>query len=305
MPETLRAVLRRIGLMRDAAAPLPQTADELRQLIEQHQDTEIEADQARMVLGLFQFGETLAREVMTPRRDIVALPASSTLPETLALVTEEGHSRVPVYGDGIDDVLGILLVKDLLAWMARADRADAAFDLRTLMREPYFVPDSKPIGALLGELGRCSVHMAIVLDEFGGTEGLVTLEDVIEEIVGDINDEHDEPEATPFALTDSGDVLIDGGAGIFDVNERFGLALPEADFDTIGGYVFGELGRVPEVGDVVGLGDVGDLRVDAVEDRRILRLRLMPRAKRAAGDGGAADDGPGRPAGERPRERAW
>ena len=129
----------------------------------------------------------------------------------------------------------------------------------------------------LPELRTKSVHMAIVLDEFGGTDGLVTLEDMLEEIVGDIYDEHDVPEEeTDFEFTESGDVLIDGSASIFDVNERFGLALPEHDYDTIGGYVFGELGRVPVAGDAIALDGHRELRVDEVEERRVTQVRLTP-----------------------------
>src|SRR5690606_9793138 len=133
----------------------------------------------------YHLRDTLAREVMTPRRDIVALPTTATLAETLALVTAEGHSRIPVYGESIDDIVGVLLVKDLLLHLSR-NPDPAAFDLRSLVREPYFVPDTQKIGELLPELRTKSVHMAIVLDEFGGTDGLVTLEDMLEEIVGDI-----------------------------------------------------------------------------------------------------------------------
>lgn len=277
----LRALLRRFGLIRDSSTPVPQSVEELRHLIDEHEDA-IGADEERMLLSLFQFRHTLAREVMTPRRDIIALPSTATLAETVALVIAEGHSRVPVYREEIDDVVGVLLVKDLLEYVTRQPaREPSAFDLAALMREPYFVPDTKPIGELLTELRRRSVHMAILLDEFGGTEGLVTLEDMIEEIVGDIYDEHDEPEETAFEVLADGDIVIDGGASISDVNTRLDLALPEADFDTIGGFVFGELGRVPVVGDVVGLEDGGDLHVDAVEDRRILRVRLAPAAASA------------------------
>src|SRR5690606_13038028 len=157
-----------------------------------------------------------------------------------ALALEEGHSRIPVYAESIDDVIGILLVKDLLTQLTRDDQTEAAFDLAALVREPYFVRDTKRIGELLPELRTKRVHVAIVLDEFGGTDGLVTLEDMLEEIVGDIYDEHDIPEEeTDFEITESGDVLIDGSASIFDVNEHFGLSLPEQDYDTIGGFIFG------------------------------------------------------------------
>jgi putative hemolysin len=297
MPETLRTMLRRFGLLRDDATPLPATAEEMRQLIDQRQqDDGAAGDQERMLLSLFHFRDTLAREIMTPRRDIAGLPLTASLEETLALVTEEGHSRIPVYRDGIDDVVGILLVKDLLSYVTREPReAEASFDIAALMREPYFVPDTKPIGELLAELRRRSVHMAILLDEFGGTEGLVTLEDMIEEIVGDIYDEHDVPEETPFEVTAAGDVIMDGGASIFEVNERFGLSLPEADFDTVGGFVFGELGRVPVEGDVVPI-EAGTIHVDAVEDRRILRVRLVRAGQdnhREASDAAAEATEPG------------
>jgi putative hemolysin len=240
-------------------------------------DGAVATDQEQMLLGVFHFRDTVAREVMTPRRDIIALPVAASEEEALRLVAAEGHSRIPVYAETLDEIVGVLLAKDLLTHIAlRGSRAETVpFDLRRLMREPHFVPDSKRIGELLAELRAKSVHMAIVLDEFGGTEGIVTLEDLIEEIVGEIQDEYDEPEETPIAMVEGGDVLIEGGASIFEVNERLGLALPERDFDTIGGYVFGELGRVPVPGDVVSLNGSGELRVEDVEERRVTRLRLV------------------------------
>jgi CBS domain containing-hemolysin-like protein len=290
---TSAAVVRLIGGRPSALPSMAETHDEIRQLVEQsHQEGTAESDQEQMLLGVIQFRDTLAREVMTPRRDIIALPVTATRAETLALATEEGHSRIPVYAESIDDVIGVLLVKDLLTQITRAGDVNEAFDLAKLVREPYFVPDTKRIGELLPELRTKSVHMAIVLDEFGGTDGLVTLEDMLEEIVGDIYDEHDIPEEeTDFEITESGDVLIDGSASIFDVNEHFGLSLPEQDYDTIGGFIFGELGRVPVAGDTVAIDGLRELRVHEVEERRVTRVRLMPLAavpREESGGTGAA-----------------
>jgi CBS domain containing-hemolysin-like protein len=229
-----------------------------------------------MIHGVFEMSLTVVREVMTPRIDMVAVPVDATLDQLLEVIVGEGHSRLPVYEGTIDTVVGVVLAKDVIPLLANRDRDDSSFDVRRLMREPYFVPDTKPVDDLLAELRLQKVHLAIVLDEFGGTYGLVTMEDLLEEIVGEIDDEYDiaEPE---FAATPEGDVLIDGGALISEVNERYGLGMPEEDFDTIGGYIFGALGRVPEAGDVVGpLGAERDLtlHVEETEDRRVTRVRL-------------------------------
>jgi len=296
-------VMRLFGMSSTGVHATAHTPEEILLLVEQsHQEGMVGTDQEQMLQGVFEFRDTLAREVMTPRRAISAIAVESTLQETLELVAEEGHSRVPVYNETIDDIVGVLLTKDLLTYVTKHARdpqnPGAPFDLRSLVREPYFVPDTKRISELMAELRTKSVHMAILLDEFGGTEGLVTLEDMLEEIVGEIRDEYDEPEITDFQVTDNGDVLIGGGASIFEVNERFGLRLPENDFDTIGGYVFGELGRVPAVGDVVSLHDHGELRVDGVEERRITRVRLIPGVTAAELDEDE-DDGDGDDAGGR------
>jgi putative hemolysin len=258
--------------------PLVHTPEEIRMLVSRgHEQGVVEEDEREMIHGVFEFSETVAREVMTPRIDIIAVPVEITLPELIEVVVSEGHSRLPVYEESIDTVVGVLLTKDLLPLLTRVEGGDATFDLRALMREPYFVPDTKPVDDILAEFRQQSLHLAIVLDEFGGTYGLLTMEDLLEEIVGEINDEYDvaEPE---FAATPEGDVLIDGGAAISEVNERFGLSLPEQDFDTIGGYVFGALGRVPEPGDTVnGLEETGAmaLQVEEIEDRRVIRVRLI------------------------------
>ena len=180
-----------------------------------------------MLRGVFEISETVVREVMTPRTEMVAVPVEVSLPRLLEVATVEGHSRIPVYEGTIDTVLGVVLTKDLLRVLhERGGAVDGPFDVRTLLRPAYFVPDTKPVDELLAELRRQAVHMAIVLDEFGGTYGIVTLEDLLEEIVGEINDEFDEVEPD-FAPTPEGDMLIDAGVLITDVNERFGLRIPE------------------------------------------------------------------------------
>ncbi len=272
--------------------PIAHTSEEIRMLVTQgHERGVVQEDEREMIHGVLEFRDTVAREVMTPRIDICAVPVDVPLPDLMALVVGEGHSRLPVYDGTIDTVVGVLLTKDLLPLLAAQQRPHLEpFDVRAVMREPYFVPDTKRVHEILAEFRRQSVHLAIVLDEFGGTYGLVTLEDLIEEIVGEINDEYDvaEPE---FAPTPEGDVLIDGGASISEVNERFGLGIPEQDFDTIAGYVFGALGRVPIPGDQVnGLGSEGEsaLQVEELEDRRIKRVRLTrsaPAEEEVAADG--------------------
>jgi len=241
------------------------------------QEGEIEADQEQMIHGVFEFPEILAREVMTPRPDIIALDVGATMEEVVQLLIEEGHSRIPIYEEDLDNVVGILLVKDLLPYLVGT--AGEAFVLRDVLREPYFVPDTKRISELLAELRSRNVHLAIILDEFGGTEGLVTLEDLLEQIVGDIYDEYDQPEPD-FTVTPEGDVIIDGGASIDEVNERFGMDLSSEDYDTIGGYIFGELGRVPQPGDSISVKGSGELRVEDTEERRITSVRLVPARRR-------------------------
>ena len=269
---------RLFGVERPSFEPLVRTPEEIRLLVTRgHEQGILEEDEREMLHGVFEFSQTVAREVMTPRIDVVAVPVDVELPELIRVVVEEGHSRLPVYAGTIDTVVGVLLAKDLLPLLSDPDRfRDQPFDMRAFMREPYFVPDSKPVDDILAEFRQQKVHLAIVLDEFGGTYGVLSMEDLLEEIVGEIDDEYDvsEPE---FSSTPEGDVLIDGGASLSEVNERYGLALPVEDYDTIGGYVFGALGRVPVAGDrVEGVGESGGraLVVEETEERRILRVRL-------------------------------
>lgn len=273
--------LRILGIRWTGLHPLAYTAAEIRMLVARSSEEGVmEDDEREMIHGVFEISHTVAREVMSPRTEVVAVSAGISLTKLLEVVVAEEHSRLPVYDGTIDNVVGVLLTKDLLPLLARPEAERGAdFDLRAIMRPPYFVPDSKPVDDLLAELRRQSVHLAIVVDEFGGTYGVVTLEDLLEEIVGEIHDEYDvvEPE---FTRTPEGDILMDGAVSLSEVNERFGTMLPQAAFDTIGGFIFGSLERIPRVGDVVaipfGEGDC-ELRVEAVEDRRVSLVRLTGR----------------------------
>jgi len=277
----LESLARRLQLSRSALYSPVHTLEDIRALVTTgHQQGVVEEGEREMIHGVFDLSDTVAREVMTPRIDVVAVPVDVPLERLVELVVREGHSRIPVFEGSIDTIVGVLLSKDLLGLLGDGDWSESrTFDVKRLMREPYFVPDTKPVSEILAEFRETSVHLAIVIDEFGGTYGLVTMEDLLEEIVGEIQDEYDaeEPE---FAPTPEGDVLIDGGVAISEVNERFDLRIPEDHFDTIGGYVFGALGRVPEPGDRVewigGEGPVS-LEVEEAEERRITRVRLrMP-----------------------------
>ena len=217
-------------------------------LVEQSQEVGVlQAQDADMLEGVFEFSEKTAREVMTPRTDIDALSIDATLDETLALVDESGRSRYPVYEDTIDNIVGLVLAKDLIP-ILRSPPLRGEFSLRSIMRPVHVVPGSREVEEVLADFKRQKEHMAIVLDEFGGTAGLVTMEDLLEEIVGEILDEYDEPPEHP-EREGAHVVIVPGMTNIGELNERFGLNVPEDDYTTIGGYIFGALGRLPVVGD--------------------------------------------------------
>lgn len=281
-------VTRLFGLRPVGVHAIPHTPEEIRLLIEQSgEEGQIEAEQEQMIHGVFEFPEIVAREVMTPRRDIVALDVASSLDEVMSLLIEEGHSRIPVYEDDLDKIVGVLLSKDLLPYLA-GSRGEG-FRLREVMREPYFVPDTKPLGELMPEMRNANMHLVVVLDEFGGTEGIVTMEDLLEEIVGEIYDEYDEPEPE-FTVTEEGEILVDGGASIDEVNERFEMDLSSEDFDTIGGYIFGALGRIPVPGDTVSVNGSGDLQVVEAEERRVTLVKVVPARRFRAIAGAEQED---------------
>jgi CBS domain containing-hemolysin-like protein len=245
---------------------------ELRQLVERAEaGGAIDPDEADLLEGVFEFSEKNAREVMTPRTDIVALSVDASLADVIRVVDETGLSRFPVYDGSIDNIIGILLAKDLLPGLLRGEDGERPFSLRQVIRSAHFIPGTREVEEVLSDFKRLKEHMAIVLDEYGGTAGVVTMEDLLEEIVGEILDEHDERDEPAQAR--GGEVLVAGDLNIGELNERLGLAVPEDEFATIGGYVFGTLGRVPRVGDRVAAGGA-TFTVRSVEGRRAEQIAV-------------------------------
>jgi putative hemolysin len=225
----------------------------------------LDQDEYEVMTNIMGLSEVSVGQVMTPRTRIVAVPLEAGVAGAEAMMLEEGHSRMPVFRETIDDVVGVVVARDL--W--RAVRKGVG-DLTEVMREPTFVPATKPVEDTLRQMRQLRIQMAIVLDEYGGTAGLVTLEDLVEEIIGEIQDEH-EREPPPFEERDGGDVWIEGAVPVSEVNERLHTDLPEEDYESIGGFVFGQLGRMPVVGDEVPV-EGGTFRVEAMDGRRVQRV---------------------------------
>ena len=267
------------------------TEEELRLLVNVGEEEGlIEPDEREMIEGSFSFGDTVVREVMIPRVDIVALDATASLEETLELVVAHGHSRIPVYQETIDQITGILYAKDLLPWL-RADQAEGS--IADLLRAPYFVPEMMKVDALLRDLQARKVHVAIVVDEYGGTAGLVTIEDLLEEIVGEIQDEYDVEEPS-LRFVGEGELITDARVLLHDLNDVTGLHIESEESDRIGGLVYERLGRVPKVGDEVQIGDQATITVLSVEGLRPRQLRLTYQPSRevelSTSKGEAGDD---------------
>ena len=229
----------------------------------------IEAEERAMIRGIINLVDTATREIMVPRIDIVAVDTDATVEEVMALIMERGYSRIPLYEGTIDNVVGVLYAKDFLRYLARGAHPPS---LKDIARPPYFIPESKKVDELLAEMRLNRVHMAIVVDEYGGTAGLVTIEDLLEEIVGEIEDEYDRSEVTVERLGPN-EAILDARVSIDDLNEIFGLAIEGEDFDTVGGFVYHLLGRVPIPGDEVSA-DGLRLRVLSVLGRRIKKVRV-------------------------------
>ncbi|MCS4279474.1 magnesium and cobalt transporter [Stenotrophomonas rhizophila] len=246
----------------------PHTRDELVAVLHTaHEDGLIAADTLRMMEGAISVAELTVGDVMISRSQMVSLPVEAPFLELMKQVVESGHSRFPVHGDNKDDILGILLAKDLLRGVV-ADNGPA--NIRELLRPAVLIPEAKKLNVLLKEFRLSRNHMAIVVDEYGGVAGLVTIEDVLEQIVGEIDDEHDEAEdhTSQIAIQADGQYVVDALTAIEDFNERFGATFPDDDYDTIGGLVTEAIGHLPETGDELTL-DRFVFRVARADARRV------------------------------------
>ncbi|AOU98630.1 magnesium/cobalt efflux protein [Acidihalobacter yilgarnensis] len=260
----------------------PQDREQLVELLRSAHDRELlDVDALAMIEGVFEVADMQARDIMVPRAQMEVVNRSDGLDSILASVLDSGHSRYPVIGDSRDEVVGILLAKDLLRYCRQADER---FDPQDLLRPPVFVPESKRLNVLLKDFRNTRNHMAIVVNEYGGVAGLVTIEDVLEQIVGDIGDEHDEVEGEGLILLhDDGHYTIKALTPIEDFNEHFGTAYSDEEFDTIGGLIINRVGRVPKRGEVIDL-DRFRFRVLRADNRRVYLLELRVQPIPAPGD---------------------
>jgi CBS domain containing-hemolysin-like protein len=280
-------ITRRISRLFRADVPADEriSSEELRLIIEQGGEQGIlEAEEEQMIHAVIELGDQRVHEVMVPRIAMVTLTADATFEQAIDAVVDEGHSRIPVYEESIDEIIGIFYAKDLLPFLkSDTDRPP----LRSLLRTPVFVPESMTVDDLLHELQRRKVHLAIVLDEYGGTAGLVTIEDLLEEIVGEIQDEYDEEEPMIVALSED-EARVDGRADVDDLGELFDsqIALEdEAEYDTVGGLIYHRIGGVPKPGDQVVV-DGLTLTVESVDGRRVDKVLVI----RSRSDESVEDD---------------
>jgi len=241
--------------------------------LEQHRiEGVVDEEEQEMIENVLELSETAAGEIMTPRTDIVALEANSDLHTVLETIHRAGHTRVPVYEGNIDNIIGLVYAKDLLA---EVGRPPADFKLRDKIRQAYFVPETKSLRALLHEFQNQKLHIAVVLDEYGGTAGIVTLEDILEELVGEIADEYEKTPTEPVKKIDDNTLDADARTYVDDLNDEFELDLPDdEDYDTVGGFVFSHLGYIPKTGESF---DYENLKftITAAEARRIKRIRIQ------------------------------
>jgi CBS domain containing-hemolysin-like protein len=263
-------ILRLFGARAQTELERVHSPEEIMMLVEQTRQTgRIAAQDARMIEGVFEFSQKNARNVMTPRTRIIAFPVTLPLDEAADRVAQAGRSRYPVYRDSLDDIVGTVHAKDILAALRTPGRGP----LDAIMRPAIFVPGTREVEDVLADMKRQKTHIAIVLDEFGGTAGLVTMEDLLEEIVGQIYDEYDRPEAPP-AATAGGQQVFDGDTEVRDVNQALGLELDESAYTTLGGLLFGALGRLPRPGDRVPLPGA-TFEIVAMDGRRVAKARLV------------------------------
>jgi len=241
---------------------------EIQQLIDEgEQKGLISEDEGEMIQGIFSFRDTIAREIMVPRTDAVCAHSNTRLNDIIQLIIQSGHSRIPIYQDNIDNIVGTLHAKDLLSYWGRED-----LEIRSLVRSPYFIPETKKISEVLKDLRDNKSHMAVVIDEYGGTAGILTLEDIIEEIIGEVMDEHDFDEKM-IVEHDDGTVSVNARLAAEELGDYLGLELPEGKFESVGGFIISLLGRVPVVGERVTYRKI-EIVIEAANNRKIERVRI-------------------------------
>ncbi len=264
-----RLILRMMGGKAQVRGPFV-TEEELKMLVSVgEEEGVIEEEEREMIHGIFEMGDMRVRELMVPRTDLVAIEVNEPVEKAVDLVTKHGHTRIPVYEGNLDHIVGVLYAKDLLRAVVRGEQKT----LREIARKPYFTPESNKVQDVLRDLRKNRVHMAIVVDEYGGTAGAVTIEDILEEIVGPIQDEYDIGEEDEIQFISPNEVVLDGRVSVDDVNELLKLDIAADDYDTIGGYVLNQLGAAPKVGATLRLGSA-ELRVEAVQGTRIKKVRI-------------------------------
>lgn len=249
----------------------PRTREDLQEMLEEaKEDGIVDADSAAMIEGVFETRELQARDIMVPRAQMVCIEREWPLPKILECVIESGHSRYPVIGDTKDEIVGVLLAKDLL----RFTTAAATFDLARVMRPPVFVPESKRVNVLLTDFKRKHQHMAMVADEYGGISGVVTIEDILETIVGEIDDEHDEATGANIVRQDERRYQLNALTPIAEFNEQFEADFSDEEVDTIGGLVVQEFGHLPRRGESIRLGRF-QFSVQRADSRRVHQLQVL------------------------------
>lgn len=266
-------MLLKLGVRVPVERELVVSAEELSEMVELSSEAgEIEEDEREMIQGVFEFSDTVVREVMTPRKDIISVDESATLEQITQVFINERLSRLVVTGEDLDDVRGVLLAKD---FMGLVGHQSPRFDLKRFMRPAYFVSNSKKVDKLLEEFKRDAVHFAVVLDEHGGVAGVVTVEDLIEEIVGEIFDEHDTPsEEASVTKAKNGELVVDGSMVIDDLNDNYNLAIPSGEYDTIAGFLIHQFGRIPSPGENFQFEDLRFI-VEELEQNRITKVRVQ------------------------------
>jgi CBS domain containing-hemolysin-like protein len=265
-------LVRLLGI-KSAAAELERihSPEEILMLLKQSQKSgRIAREDVKLIEGVFEFTEKTAKDVMTPRTRVVALEEDLSVRDAARRVAQAGRSRYPVVRESLDDITGVVHAKQILA--AMQDRPDEP--VKSVMREPLFVPGTREVEDVLADMKRLKSHLAVVLDEYGGTAGIVTMEDLLEEIVGQIYDEYDRAPVEPGPTAAGGAVLLPGEMDIPQANERYKLGLREDEYQTVGGFVFGHLGRLPRPGDRVAL-STATLEVVEMDGRRVKRLKLI------------------------------